>query len=129
MSEPVCSHCNDTHVMTLRDQAVPCTRCPTPCRACANGDGRGAFCFHTPCDCACHREPIKQLGDALKAAGARVTLDPHRSTAKPCVICGEAEKPRELVVVGTYTRRMGGNIQPGDKIERPLCKRCEELTA
>jgi hypothetical protein len=26
------------------------------------------------------------------------------------------------------TRRMGGNLRPGDPIVRPMCKRCEEVT-
>jgi hypothetical protein len=49
---PVCSRCEDTHTMTLRDRYVPCTFCPTPCPSC-----RGhltAYCRTTPCPCACH---------------------------------------------------------------------------
>lgn len=50
---PVCSTCNDTHRMTLRDRDVMCTRCPTPCQGCRAG-GTGAFCATTPCACRCH---------------------------------------------------------------------------
>lgn len=74
-------------------------------------------------------DPIKELDAMLAAAGLRPTFDKDRSTAKPCVLCGEADKPRDLVEIGVYTRRMGGNLQPGDKIVRPMCARCVELTS
>lgn len=74
------------------------------------------------------RDPVAELCRILEEAGARVTMDPARSISLPCVICGEKEKPRDLVRIGTYTRRMGGNIQPGDAIVRPMCARCVELT-
>ncbi len=126
---PTCSTCNDTHMMPFQDREVMCTRCPLPCPSCA----RGPFCKTTPCRCGCHSEPpaddpIRELDALLKEAGLRPTFDQDRSIAKPCVICGEDDKPRELITIGTYTRRMGGNLQPGDRIERPMCKRCEELT-
>lgn len=73
-------------------------------------------------------DPIGALDAALREAGARPTLDRHRSMALPCYICGEETAPRTLVQIGTYTRRMGGNLQPGDRIERPLCARCDEAT-
>lgn len=50
----VCSHCNDTHRMPLRDSYVPCTWCPTPCKHCATSGGRGAYCKIARCDCDCH---------------------------------------------------------------------------
>lgn len=51
---PVCSTCDDTHRMTLRDREVMCTFCPFPCQACRAG-GNGPFCSSTPCGCECHR--------------------------------------------------------------------------
>jgi hypothetical protein len=48
---PTCSTCDDTHAMSLGDRVVPCTRCPTPCRAC---QGIGAYCALNPCPCSCH---------------------------------------------------------------------------
>lgn len=72
--------------------------------------------------------PIATLCKLLEESGARVTLDPHRSTALPCVVCGTSDEPRDLVAIGTYTRRMGGGIEPGDAIMRPMCARCVEAT-
>lgn len=74
-------------------------------------------------------DPIKALSLILEAAGVVPTFDADRSTAKPCVICHTTDQPRDLVQIGTYTRRMGGNLKPGDRIMRPMCERCEKLTA
>lgn len=74
------------------------------------------------------RDPVAELAEILRAAGIRPTFDPDRNIRRPCVICGETDEPRELVTIGTYARRMGGNLQPGDAIQRPMCKRCEEQT-
>jgi hypothetical protein len=52
--KPVCSTCNDTHRMQLRDGSVMCTACPVPCRVCR--DDRRAYCAETPCPCDCHRK-------------------------------------------------------------------------
>ena len=71
----------------------------------------------------------KELDLAIERAGRRATFDPDRSTAKPCIICLTTSEPRQLVTIGTYTRRMGGNILPGDPIDRPMCAACEALTA
>jgi hypothetical protein len=49
----VCSTCNDTHLMSLGDDEVMCTRCPRPCQKCRVG-GNGAYCSTTPCACDCH---------------------------------------------------------------------------
>jgi chromosome segregation ATPase len=49
----VCSTCNDTHLMSLGDDEVMCTRCPRPCQKCRAG-GNGAYCSTTPCACDCH---------------------------------------------------------------------------
>jgi hypothetical protein len=73
-------------------------------------------------------DPIKALDIALRAAGARPTFDHLRSTRLPCVICGETQLPRDLVTIGVYTRRMGGNLRDGDRIDRPMCASCRELT-
>lgn len=48
-AKPVCSVCNDTHVMPATGWM--CTHCPLPCRTCGNG---GPFCTYTPCACGCH---------------------------------------------------------------------------
>lgn len=74
-------------------------------------------------------DPISNLGEVLADIRARVTFDPQRSAARPCCICGTTTDPRNLVMVGTYTRRMGGGIMPGDRIERAMCRACDELTA
>lgn len=73
-------------------------------------------------------EAIRELGELLREAGARVTLDQHRSISLPCVLCSTISEPRDLVRIGTYTRPMGGNLRPGDAIVRPMCVRCRELT-
>lgn len=73
---PVCSTCNDTHVMTRTNGSgdvseVMCTRCPTPCEACrSRGPGRagGPFCATTPCACDCHRpsDAVTRAATALR---------------------------------------------------------------
>lgn len=40
---------------------------------------------------------------------------------------GTTDQPRDLVQIGTFTRRIGGHVV-GDKITRPMCAACEELT-
>lgn len=53
----VCDTCQDTHMMTLGERTVMCTRCPTPCESCRQrykNAGPGAYCASTPCGCACH---------------------------------------------------------------------------
>jgi hypothetical protein len=72
-------------------------------------------------------DSIAELVELLREAGARVTLDAERSIAKPCVVCGST-KPRELIRIGRYERRMGGNLLPGDAIMRPMCADCVALT-
>lgn len=59
--QPVCSTCNDTHMMPLGERSVPCTRCPSPCQKCRVG-GIGAYCEKTPCPCTCHRQPLRRKG-------------------------------------------------------------------
>lgn len=56
-TKPVCDSCHDTHQVhnEERGESRMCTRCPRPCRKCANGYGRGAYCAKTPCACACHK--------------------------------------------------------------------------
>lgn len=83
-------------------------------------------------DTACMRllseNPIAALSRILQASGLRATMDRRRSTALPCWRCETTETPRRLVAIGTYTRPVGGNILPGDEIDRPLCAPCEEAT-
>lgn len=52
--KPVCSLCDDTHLMQLDGREVMCTFCPTPCQKCRAG-GNGPYCTTTPCDCECHQ--------------------------------------------------------------------------
>lgn len=62
MSTPICSACNDTHLM---GEGWACTRCPTPCEDCrSRGPGRfgGPFCAVTPCGCKCHANDHKYAG-------------------------------------------------------------------
>lgn len=88
---------------------------------------------HTDCGCPhgqpCGQksDPIAELDQLLKEAGLRPTFDPERSIAKPCMICGAKDKPRDLVQIGTWTRRIGGH-EIGDAITRPMCASCEERT-
>lgn len=70
-------------------------------------------------------DPIAELSALLKEAGAHVTFDRHRSIALPCYRCNTTDRPRDLVTIGHYSRPFGGNLQPGDRIVRPLCKHCE----
>jgi hypothetical protein len=73
------------------------------------------------------KDAVEELGRILQEVGARPTYDPERSTAKPCMVCGTTDEPRDLVRIGTWTRCVGGHI-PGDAITRPLCAECERLT-
>jgi len=52
----VCDRCKDEHTVwdSRYDHQIPCTACPTPCRECASGSGKGAFCDKTSCPCECH---------------------------------------------------------------------------
>ena len=71
----ICSHCNDTHFMMLRDARVLCTRCPVPCQECREG-GTGAFCESTPCPCPCHRD--RRLDRATYYATCELKNAHHR---------------------------------------------------
>lgn len=73
-------------------------------------------------------DPVGALSAMLRDAGARVTFDGRANVTHPCWRCGTTEKPRELEVIGVYARWLGGNLEPGDKIRRPLCGACQEDT-
>ena len=60
---PVCTHCNDTHRMELRDRIVACTHCPTPCETCRAG--LLAYCKSAPCSCVCHEAPRRVTADTI----------------------------------------------------------------
>lgn len=84
---PVCSTCEDTHLMPLgEDRQVMCTRCPVPCRKCATDNGVGAYCSTTPCGCGCHKNKgASSVGrsdaDAtIEALNAQLD-EAHRDTA------------------------------------------------
>lgn len=74
------------------------------------------------------RDPLAYLDKLLKESGIRATLDARRCMTDPCWLCATSKAPRDLVAIGVYTRPMGGNLRPGDRIERPLCASCEKLT-
>ena len=61
---PVCSKCNDTHMVqdSRYEHEIMCTGCPVPCQECRVG-GKGAFCGETPCSCECHRKDDDLGGD------------------------------------------------------------------
>lgn len=61
VGKPICSVCNDTHLMDFFhgnhdefSRKVMCTSCPTPCDKCRS-NGYGPYCTETPCSCECHR--------------------------------------------------------------------------
>jgi hypothetical protein len=74
-------------------------------------------------------DPTKYLCDLLSEANIRMTLDRRRTVRDPCWLCSTTSEPRNLVTIGHYARPMGGNLQPGDPISRPLCPRCDKLTS
>jgi hypothetical protein len=71
---------------------------------------------------------VDELIDLLREANIRPTLDFDADLTRPCVLCATTEEPRDLIVIGKYTRRMGGGLIPGDAIRRPMCARCREAT-
>lgn len=73
-------------------------------------------------------DPVEELGRILQAVGAHVTCDRHRNHTHACYRCGTIDQPRDLVSIGFYTRPFGENLQPGDRIVRPLCAACERDT-
>lgn len=68
-----------------------------------------------------------KLAELLK--DAPVTLDFERDITKPCFNCGTTEQPRDLVVVGTWSRKVGNRGARGTAIRRPMCADCAALTA
>jgi hypothetical protein len=63
------------------------------------------------------RDLTKALVDALRTAGAAPSYDPGRNNTHPCTFCGvKAEKPLELVQIGTYNS--------GEPLTRPVCPMC-----
>jgi len=92
MGDPVCSTCNDTHMVLFRrdgeaDRNRMCTQCPVPCRKCAGDGGTGAYCAKTPCPCECHarhsqatptteRTPVRRvIGQCAECASYEVWRD------------------------------------------------------
>lgn len=69
--------------------------------------------------------PIERLARLLERAGARVTLDHERSTARPCFFCGATAVRRDLCKVGVWAEDRRGNVRRGDPIERPVCAGCQ----
>ena len=72
-------------------------------------------------------DAVALLSRLLRAADAKPTLDPERSTRLGCFVCGTTATPRALVTVGYWTRKTtrGG---AGDPIDRPMCESCREAT-
>ncbi len=58
------------------------------------------------------------LAALIEEAGLRVTLDPERSIALPCVVCGTTDQPRTLLVIGY-------NLALKEPLRRPVCAECE----
>ena len=69
-------------------------------------------------------DAIKMLCNAIRDSGAGMTMDRRRSTALPCWRCETTDVPRDLIEIGRYTRAVGGNNLPGDRIDRPMCPTC-----
>ena len=67
-------------------------------------------------------DPIQALCELVK--GLRVTFDPERSIAKPCIGCGTLDDRRDLIHVGTFIAHDVGFFVPGDKLRRPMCEGC-----
>ena len=55
-----------------------------------------------------------------------VTLDYDRSTALPCVCCGDRNGPHTLVTLGRWAVDVGARGRRGDTIDRPVCLRCRK---
>lgn len=107
-ADPVCATCNDTHLMTLGDRDVMCTRCPVPCSRCRSKP-QGAYCATTPCACSCHaaaareqpaREPVARQPSCTNNSPPGLTArwqDWHRGhgcdkdDGKPRTPAGQAE--------------------------------------
>lgn len=87
----------------------------SPCRS---------WWFHGSERLDAERDWIEMLCEALRGTGARMTIDSERNASHPCFCCGETEKPRDLVRVGVWTRRVGGRGSFGDAIQRPVCEAC-----
>lgn len=68
------------------------------------------------------------LSDLVESNPA-ITFDSERDFTKPCFNCGTIEQPRKLVVVGTWSRKVGNRGKSGSSIERPMCAACVESTA
>lgn|GEM_PF-4443849 len=67
-SKPICSTCNDSHVMYYKDRRVLCTHCPRPCDEC-QAIGQYPYCETTPCQCECHgSKRIEPTAIEMKAA-------------------------------------------------------------
>lgn len=93
----VCGLCNDTHEVfsAQLEREVMCTSCPTPCRKCANHEGRGAYCSKTPCDCDCGHHGFYSRGNSP----IPVVAEPHKRMTKLMgqLVDHEGEAKRELL--------------------------------
>jgi hypothetical protein len=92
-------------------------------------DGHVEAMMHVGCGGLVVYDPVAELTAVLRDAGVRPTLDRERNVTHPCTICLTLAHPRQLIEIGRYTRKMGGNINPGDAIERPMCASCVKATS
>jgi len=62
-------------------------------------------------------DPLTELAEVLRDAGARVYFDSGNNCERPCTFCGTRPAPTHKVVrIGTYPN--------GDPIRRPVCNQC-----
>lgn len=80
---------------------------------------RGCLSF-APVGRHCSRHYIQELDALIRAAGLRVTFDAERDISKPCIGCGAADKPRDLVTVACRVNKYR------DDVSRPLCAECSQ---
>lgn len=66
--------------------------------------------------------PSAELGEMLRAAGARVYFDRGNDSTKPCTFCGTRPAPTHKVMrLGTYAN--------GEPFRRPVCDQCAPTAA
>lgn len=105
----ICEVCSDTHIMTLRDQSVPCTRCPVPCQEC-RAHGTGAFCRYTPCKCDCHAYTSDEDKLALAHLAGGESPPLRDDTARVFAI-QLLERSREVRRLQLEIRTLKGNVE------------------
>lgn len=119
----VCVRCNDTHLVLDHEEGrtFMCTSCPTPCDVCRVDPAtkhRGAYCFETPCRCACHDQPPDQVSKLNKprenymlfvqgfghGAAMKALIHPDRPAYCEGYMAGRQARAE---AVGSYCDRIG----------------------